>query len=170
MPYLISSILFLSSAVFMSFCIILVLHASSCACCLVPALAALHPLHPRVYPYCAMSVSITRNGISGIGLTWGRSACDLWFCFDSQLELRAGGRSSHANYCVCIPSLVPGWSSKRPRSLVSVRSTHHDCSCFCTLSWIRTRSSHRTLPFHNLLRFLVPSPSVSFHLDPLRTC
>ena len=41
-----------------------VLHISSCACCLVPALAARHPLHPN----CTTSLCLTRNGITSMGL------------------------------------------------------------------------------------------------------
>ena len=121
MPYLISSILFLSSAVFMSSCIILVLHASSCACCLVPALAGSASLASQSVPVLRDVLNVRHSERHHLYWLDLGSFClhVLWFCFDSQLELRAGRRSSHANYCVCIPSLVPGWSSKRPRSLVS---------------------------------------------------
>ena len=111
----------------MSSCIILVLHASSCACCLVPALAALHPLHPQSVPV-LRDVCVHHSERHHRYWLYLGSFClhvEFWFCCDSQLELSAGRRSSHANYCVCIPSLVLGESSG-PRSLVSIRSSHHD--------------------------------------------
>ena len=94
------------------------LHISSCACCLVAALAAGIPGHPDVYPNCTISLCLTQKRhhkywscprpVDGFGVNWARS--------ELQFELLPEGRSFHAHRRFCIPSFV-FWSLRNVHAL-----------------------------------------------------
>ena len=169
------SILSLPSAVLLSSFSIRVLQISSWACCLVPALAGRHPMHPGVYPNCTMSLCLTRNGITSTGHTCGLSTGSVLTAaavIYSSNSIPSGDPFSRIT--ASASHLVLWQPPERPSSHVSVRSAYHQLvRSRCHAREQSVLPSHiEFVPFAVLRHWLEQYflPSVSFRLGPLTIC
>ena len=123
------------------------LHLFSCVhsvfvfCCLVPAIAPRHPLHPGVYPNNTISLYLTRSGNKSTGIACGLlKGAILTKCEEIFNSVPDGGPFTHIS-CFCVPSCVL-WQPRAYRVL-------HNAVCCRVVLWtvfrLRFRSSNREL-------------------------
>ena len=160
-----------------------VLHISSRARCVAPALADRHPVHPGVYPNWTISLGPTPNGITSVDLACGFSTLSVMIG-SVQLELRprcdpltriaasASHRLSIGNFLNVHALTFPSG----PFTMISfvlvatpMNSPYCNLAPFVVFRHVAgTVFSPRTQPFHCVRSFHAPSPSVSCHPDPQR--